>query len=196
MTAGAGVIHSELPAADIRQQGGRLHGFQLWVNLPARDKMIAPRYQELPAAGIPTAQSPDGLASVRVIAGESLGARAAIETRTPIAYQDWTLQPGARLDLPLPPEYAAAVFVFGGRAEVGTPGIGVADGQLALCSPGATLSLGCAASEGAPARLLLLAGVPLREPVARYGPFVMNTEAEIHAAIVDYQRGRFGQIRR
>src|SRR5262245_60698918 len=90
MTAGRGVVHSEMPARAIRERGGRVHGFQLWVNLPARDKMMAPRYQEVPASRIPEAATPDGKARVRVIAGEALGARAVVDTRTPIVYQDWT----------------------------------------------------------------------------------------------------------
>ena len=102
MTAGRGVIHSEMPSAKLQKEGGRMHGFQLWVNLPAADKMMAPRYQEIPRARIPQAQTADGLAQVRVVAGEALGARAVIETRTPIAYHDWTLRPGAAVDVPLP----------------------------------------------------------------------------------------------
>ena len=101
MTAGRGVIHSEMPSAKLQKEGGRMHGFQLWVNLPAVDKMMAPRYQEIPRARIPQAQTADGLAQVRVVAGEALGARAVIETRTPIAYHDWTLRPGAAVDVSL-----------------------------------------------------------------------------------------------
>src|SRR5712691_2642024 len=101
MTAGRGVVHSEMPTRSIREKGGRVHGFQVWVNLPARDKMIAPRYQEVPSAGIPEAKSPDGLARVRVIAGEALGVRAVIDTRTAIVYQDWSLRPGAVVEQPI-----------------------------------------------------------------------------------------------
>src|SRR3954454_16138410 len=110
MTAGRGVIHAEMPSRTLREQGGRMHGFQLWVNLPARDKMMEPRYQEIPRARIPEAAAPDGLARVRVIAGEALGARAVIETRTPIAYHDWTLAPGAEVGVPLPAAFAAYVY--------------------------------------------------------------------------------------
>lgn len=107
MTAGAGVIHSELPTREFAQTGGRLHGFQLWVNLPRRDKMMQPRYQEIPAAKIPSAQTEDGLVTVRVIAGESLGAQAVIETRTPIIYLHCTLLPGGSLSQTVPIEYNA-----------------------------------------------------------------------------------------
>jgi quercetin 2,3-dioxygenase len=194
MTAGSGVVHSELPSARIREQGGRVHGFQVWVNLPRRDKLMKPRYQEVPAAGIPFGRSADGLAEVRVVAGEALGARAVIETRTPIFFQDWTLRPGAQVTLPLPAEHQASAYVFGGEALVaGTP---VRDGQLALLGAGDAVELGAAKTATAPARLLLLSGVPLREPVSRYGPFVMNTPEEIQQAILDFQAGRMGEILR
>lgn len=196
MTAGGGIIHSELPAAAIRRDGGRVHGFQIWVNLPARLKLTTPRYQEVPAARIPEAATPDGLARVRVIAGEALGVRAVIDTHVPIVFQDWTLAPGAAAEVALPEELAAMVYVFRGEALVGDQRRPVGDGKLALLGPGGTLRLGAAAGAGSPARLLLLAGRPLREPVARYGPFVMNTRAELSQAVADYQSGRMGEITR
>jgi quercetin 2,3-dioxygenase len=194
MTAGRGVIHAEMPSRKIREQGGRVHGFQLWVNLPARDKLMAPRYQEIPRARIPEAHTPDGRAHVRVIAGEALGARAVIDTRTPITYLDWTLDPGAAVTVPLDPGFAAYAYVFGGSVDIG--GRTVGDGQLATLGPGAAVQL--TVPEGAPGqgRLLLLAGAPLREPVVAYGPFVMNTREQIAEAITDYQTGRMGQITR
>jgi redox-sensitive bicupin YhaK (pirin superfamily) len=193
MTAGAGIIHSEMPSAAIRERGGRVHGFQIWVNLPARLKMSRPRYQELPASGIPEAASQDGLASVRVIAGEAFGARAAIATHTPIVYQDWTLRPGADVTLPLPRDHHAFVYVFGGAALVGDAGRETRDGQLALLGDGDAVRLRSTANASEPARLLLLAGVPIGEPVAHYGPFVMNTQEELRQAIRDFQSGRMGQ---
>ncbi|MFN7133359.1 MAG: pirin family protein [Myxococcales bacterium] len=196
MTAGAGVVHSEMPSERMRREGGRVHGFQLWVNLPARDKLIAPRYQELGASTLPRARSEDGRAEVKVIAGEALGVRAIIETRTPILFQDWTLKPGARVEQPVPASFDGFVFVFAGEALLGADLRAVADGQLAVLGPGDTLSLGCAADAERPARALLIAGAPLREPVARYGPFVMNTQAELAQAVRDYQSGRMGDIRR
>jgi redox-sensitive bicupin YhaK (pirin superfamily) len=195
MTAGAGIVHAEMPSTRLREQGGRVHGFQIWVNLPARQKMAQPRYQELPGAKIPEARSDDGLARVRVIAGEALGARAAIETNTPIVYQDWTLAPGADVTLPLAVDYAALVYVFGGEARVGDVGGAVRDGQLGLLGPGAAVRLRGPADR-AEARLLLLAGVPIRETVARYGPFVMNREEELVQAVRDYQSGKMGEITR
>jgi redox-sensitive bicupin YhaK (pirin superfamily) len=193
MTAGAGIVHSEMPSRDIRARGGRVHGFQIWVNLPARLKMTQPRYQELSSAKIPKAATPDGLARVRVVAGEALGVRAAIETQTPIVYQDWSLDPGADVSIALAPEQQAMVYVFEGEVEVDDGGHEVRDGQLAVLGPGDSVRLRAAKQPG---RLLLLAGAPLREPVARYGPFVMNSEQEIVTAVRDFQSGKMGEITR
>ena len=196
MTAGSGVIHSELPAKEVLERGGRMHGFQIWVNLPRRDKMIAPRYQEIPSRGIPERTSADGLARVRVIAGEALGARAVIETRTPILLHDWTLQPGASVDVPLPVDHDVFAYVFQGAIVAGAEKTPVAEGKAVVFGPGEAARLAVPAEAKCPARLLLLGGVPLHEPVARYGPFVMNTPEEIHQAIIDFQAGRLGQIAR
>ncbi|PYV13428.1 MAG: pirin family protein [Acidobacteria bacterium] len=195
MTAGAGIVHSEMPSRRIRDEGGRIHGFQIWVNLPARDKMTRPRYQEVPSDRIPQAQSDDGRARVRVIAGEALGARAVIDTHTPIVYQDWTLAAGADVTIPLASDHQGLVYVFGGSALVGDEATEVRDGQLALLGPGDAVRLRGAAT-GEAGRMLLLAGVPLAEPIARYGPFVMNTDEEIRQAFRDYQTGRMGEITR
>jgi redox-sensitive bicupin YhaK (pirin superfamily) len=196
MTAGRGVVHSEEPSRRIVEEGGRVHGFQLWVNLPARDKMIAPRYQEIPAARLPMATSSDGRARVRVIAGEALGRSAVIETRMPIVYQDWTLEPGAAVEQPLSARLEGFVYVFQGSAQVGADARAVADGQLGVLGPGESVRLAVAADARRPARLLLVAGQPLREPVAAYGPFVMNTREEIMQAVRDFQAGRLGEIER
>jgi len=193
MTAGAGIVHSEMPSRRILEQGGRVHGFQIWINLPARLKMTQPRYQEIPAAGIPTAETSDGAARVRVIAGEALGARAVIDTHTPIVYQDWSLNPGADVTVPLRPDQRALAYVFQGAARIGDGRREVRDGQLAVLGPGAAVRL---VGADQPGRLLLLAGVPLNEPLARYGPFVMNSEAEIMQAVRDFQNGRLGEITR
>lgn len=194
MTAGAGIVHSEMPSARFQETGGRWHGFQLWVNLPAQDKGMAPRYQELPRDGIPSATSPDGRSRVKVLAGEALGVKAAIDTRTPIAYHHWILQPGARGEIALPETMQAIVYVFQGQLRLGSEAQAVREGQLAMLDGTGSLSYRCEWPGGA--QLLLLAGVPIGEPVAWYGPFVMNTEDEIHQAIVDYQSGKMGQIAR
>jgi redox-sensitive bicupin YhaK (pirin superfamily) len=193
MTAGAGIIHSETPTPRLLDQGGRAHGFQIWVNLPARLKMTQPRYQELPAARIPGGKSEDGLARVRVVAGEALGVRAAIETHTPIVYQDWSLDDGADVTLPLGEDHRALVYVFEGAIALGDDAQVAKSGQLAILGGGDAVRFRGVAGGG---RALLLAGVPIGEPVARYGPFVMNTRSELEAAFRDYQSGRMGEITR
>ena len=194
MTAGAGVVHSELPEEAFRRQGGTAHGFQIWVNLPARDKMIAPRYQELPRGRIPEAASADGKVRVRVIAGQALGVSALTETRTPIMYLHFTLQPGGAIAQPVPPDHNAMAYVFRGETRLGAQGMPVRDGQLGLFGPGEIARLAAPAETAGPAELLLLTGVPLREPVARYGPFVMNTRQQLIDAFRDYEAGRMGTI--
>lgn len=193
MTAGAGVVHSEMPARDFKSAGGKLHAFQLWVNLPKRDKMMPPRYQEIPAAGIPVATSPDGRVRVRVIAGEALGARAVIETRTPITYVHFQLQPGARVDHPVPGGFSTVVYVLKGSGRVGDAGQALGRGQLAVLGLEGDL-VALQASSNDTLEVLVIGGQPLNEPVARYGPFVMNTKAEVLQAFEDYRAGRMGTI--
>lgn len=195
MTAAAGIVHSEMPSRRLQREGGRVHGFQIWVNLPARLKLSRPRYQEVPAARIPQARSADGLAEVRVIAGEALGARAVIDTLTPVVFQDWRLEPGADVTTPIAADHQVIVYVFGGAVALGDGAREVRDGQLAILGAGDVVRLR-AASPGDGARLLLLAGVPIGERVVQHGPFVMNTEQEILRAIRDYQSGRLGEITR
>jgi len=194
MTAGRGVVHSELPSDEFVRHGGVMHGFQIWVNLPARDKMMPPRYQEIPGSGIPRAVSADGKVSVRVIAGESLGVRAVIETRTPICYLHFTIQPGGEITQPLPTGFNALVYMISGETSVGREPKRVREGQMARLGDGDRVRLAVAEDAANPADLLLLAGKPLDEPVARYGPFVMNSDEEIRQAFHDYQSGRMGRI--
>jgi redox-sensitive bicupin YhaK (pirin superfamily) len=195
MTAGAGIIHAEMPSRALREHGGRVHGFQVWVNLPASLKMTTPRYQELSGTEIPQAQTADGRARVRVVAGEALGARAVIDTHTPIVYQDWSLAPGGDVTIAVGRDHRALAYVFEGSVRVGEQDGGreVSDGQMALLGAGDSVRL--RGSDGG-GRMLLLAGVPLGEPIARYGPFVMNNDAELVAAVQDYQSGRMGEITR
>jgi redox-sensitive bicupin YhaK (pirin superfamily) len=193
MTAGAGVVHSEMPAAAFQRTGGRMHGFQLWVNLPRRDKMMAPRYQDVPAARIPVVRSAEGI-TVKVIAGEALGARAVIDTRTPIMCLHFTLAPGARVVQPVPHDWNAFAYVFDGRGLAGKDDRLVSDGQAAIfATDGEGVALAAPASAQAPLEVLLVAGLPLREPVARYGPFVMNTREEIVQAVEDFRGGRLAR---
>jgi len=195
MTAGAGVIHSEMPTPAFQQSGGRMHGFQLWVNLPSRDKLMAPRYQDVPSEAIPVATSPDGLVSVKVIAGESMGARAVIDTRTPICYLHFTIQPGGAVTQPIPEAWHAFVYVVAGEPAVGADARALARGTMGVLDTAeAAVRISVPAGATGPAQLLLIGGEPLSEPIARYGPFVMNTRAEIIEAVEDYRAGRFGKL--
>jgi len=195
MTAGAGVVHSEMPEDTFRRTGGRMHGFQIWVNLPQRDKMMKPRYQEVPSAGIPVADSADGKVKVKVIAGESLGRQAAIDTRIPITFLDATIQPGGKLFQPMPAAHNAFAFVVSGKGLFGGDQHAATPHQMVIFdNDGDQIEMRVASDATEPMQLLLLAGVPINEPVVRYGPFVMNTEEEIHQAMRDYQSGRMGEI--
>lgn len=197
MTAAGGIVHSEEPSERIRRQGGRVHGFQIWLNLPARLKMSTPRYQEVKSERIPRAATPDGKAQVRVIAGRALGTSAVIDTHTPITYQDWTLAPGADVTVELHGDETALVYVFEGQARVGDGAQTVQDGELAILGTGNQVRLrGPEVGGASHGRLLLLAGSPIGEPVARYGPFVMNTQREIMQAVEDFRSGRMGEITR
>ncbi|MCE9578808.1 MAG: pirin family protein [Deltaproteobacteria bacterium] len=193
MTAGGGIVHSEMPSRQIQERGGRVHGFQIWVNLPASLKMTRPRYQEVPAARIPTATSADGKATVRVVAGEALGVRAVIDTHTPISFHEWRLAPGADVTTAIASDQQVLVYVFAGKAIVGDGATVIKDGQLAVLAAGDAVRL---RGNDTDARLLLLAGKPLREPVARHGPFVMNTRQQLIEAFEDFQSGRMGEITR
>jgi redox-sensitive bicupin YhaK (pirin superfamily) len=194
MTAGGGVIHSEMPTTRFQREGGVQEGFQIWVNLPAVDKMMTPRYQTLRATDIPQVTADDGRVHVRVIAGESLGESARIDTRVPIQMLHFTIQPGGSLLQAVPAEQSGLVYVFKGKATIGSEQRAVAEGQAALLGPGDSVNLGVANDASEPAEILLLSGKPLHEPVARYGPFVMNTREEIEQAFRDFQSGRFGLI--
>ena len=195
MTAGAGVVHSEMPSREFMHAGGRMHGFQLWVNLPKQDKMMKPRYQEIPNSQIPKATSADGLVRVSVIAGEAMGAKAVIETRTPIIYLHYRIEPGGVVTQQVPGAYSAFAYVVEGEGLFGAEGERAGDGQMVLFTQdGDEVRIENRADAKATLEVLLIAGVPINEPVARYGPFVMNTEGEIRQAIEDYQLGRMGVI--
>ncbi len=195
MTAGSGVIHAEMPAKDFARDGGRMHAFQLWVNLPKRDKMTKPRYQEIPSSQIPKATSRDGLVAVSVIAGESMGEKAVIETRTPIIYLHYRIEPGGAVTQQVPGTYNGFAYVVEGGGLFGAERERAEDGQMVLfAQDGDEVSIENPADAKATLEVLLIAGVPLNEPVARYGPFVMNTQEEIRQAIEDYAHGRMGAI--
>jgi redox-sensitive bicupin YhaK (pirin superfamily) len=187
MTAGHGIIHSEMP----RQEQGLMWGFQLWVNLPARNKMCTPRYQDIPPDAVPSVTLPSG-AEVRVIAGEQHGAVGPVSgVDTSPLYLDVRLPAGAGETFSLPSAHAAFAYVYRGAGLLGggdgQDGLGVDAQHLAVLDAGDALQAR-AGSDGM--AFLLIAGRPLGEPVARYGPFVMNTVEEIRQAVLDYQSGR------
>ncbi len=195
MTAGAGVVHSEMPSAEFMRTGGRMHGFQLWVNLPQREKMMKPRYQEIAGARIPKATSPDGLVTVSVIAGEAMGEKAVIETRTPIIYLHYRIAPGGVATQKVPSGFNAFAYVVDGAGLFGADRERAVDGQMVLfAEDGDKVRIENPADAAGALDVLLIGGLPLHEPIARYGPFVMNTKAEIYQAIADYQEGRMGAI--
>src|SRR5262249_31927685 len=191
MTAWRGVVHSEEPSEEFQKTGGRLHGVQLWVNLPKTDKLIRPHYQEISSEKIPSGRTPDGKVVVRVLAGESLGARAVIETRTPIFYLDFAMQAGGAVVQPVSPDFNAFAYVIQGPARFG--GDVVQRGNMvAFKKDGDDIRI--EAPRERSARVFLIGGRPLGEPIARYGPFVMNTRQEIYDAFEDYRSGRMGAI--
>jgi redox-sensitive bicupin YhaK (pirin superfamily) len=183
MTAGRGIVHSEMP----EQDHGLMRGFQLWVNLPAKDKMTAPRYQDIAPEKIPAVEPSSGV-RVRVVAGELLGARGPVSgVATEPVYLDVALQPGAQVEIPVPATHNAFAYVFEGEGvQVGNETL--ARSELGVLSPGDSVLL---VAGDKPARVLVVAGKPLNEPVAKYGPFVMNTPEQIVQAMQDYQAGRF-----
>jgi redox-sensitive bicupin YhaK (pirin superfamily) len=193
MTAGSGVIHSEMPEKEFSQKGGTLHGFQLWVNLPKKDKMMNPRYQDLPANKIPIAQN-DGV-KIKVIAGESMGGKAVIDTRTPIMYLHFTIQPNTQVVQTIPQNYNAFAYVINGEGLFGDKQVSAHKEQVVLFEQdGNEITIKTSKDTSSPLDMLLIAGVPLGESVVRYGPFVMNTEDEIARAIQDYNTGKMGKI--
>jgi len=181
MTAGRGIVHSEMP----QQEDGLMWGFQLWVNLPAKDKMTEPRYQDIPAADVPRVDAGDGV-TVKVLAGRFANTEGPVQdVATEPVYLDVRIPAGGSIDVPLPEMHNAFVYCFGGSLSI--DGERLSSGEIGLLGSGAGVSID--ASENA--SCLVIAGRPLDEPVARYGPFVMNTPDEIRQAFSDFQSGRF-----
>ncbi|WP_213454607.1 pirin family protein [Rhizomonospora bruguierae] len=197
MTAGSGLLHLEVPPEHLVVSGGLFHGFQLWVNLPRTLKFTAPRYQDIRAGKVVLLSSPDGGALLRVIAGEVAGYRGPGVTHTPISLVHATLAPGASLTLPWQPEYNALVYAMAGTGSVGAERRPIRMGQLAVYGSGDTVTVAADAAQASNSPhldVLILGGRPIREPVAAYGPFVMNTRAELVQAFEDFQAGRLGTI--
>src|SRR5713226_7276126 len=198
MTAGAGILHIETPPEALVVSGGVFHGVQLWVNLPAKHKMVAPRYQSLEGDQVTLLSSPDGGALVRIIAGDIGGVRGPGVTYTPITVAHATIELTARLVVPWRADFNALAYVLAGAGTVGEERRPIRMGQLAVFGPGDTLvfegAQGAQGAQGQQLDVLLLGGQPIREPVAAYGPFVMNTRAELVQTIEDYNAGRLGTI--
>ncbi|KAJ2725204.1 hypothetical protein GGI07_001466 [Coemansia sp. Benny D115] len=192
MTAGSGVIHSEMPSDRLLKEGGLFEGFQIWVNLPAKDKMIRPRYQDVPPEDIPWFKSTDGKTNIKVIAGKVEDVTANIDTHTPIYFLD--VRTTGRYELDIPEGMDAVVYNYHpADILIGQEKAKVTESQMAVIeAQGQPLAFEAAGDKEA--RVLLLAGTPIGEKVARYGPFVMNTEEELYQAFEDVQSGRFGTI--
>jgi redox-sensitive bicupin YhaK (pirin superfamily) len=191
MTAGSGLVHSEMPSEKFIREGGRLHGFQLWINLPKLDKKIAPRYQDTTSERIPVARNQDGTVEVKIVAGESLGTKGVIDTRIPILYLHARLASGAAFTQNVPKSENAFAFVIEGEGEFG--GSKAGQYQVALFDRSAD-TVHVRNTGSGPLSFLLIAGEPIGEPVARYGPFVMNTKEEIAEAVEDFRAGRMGLL--
>ena len=197
MTAGSGLLHIETPPEELVVSGGLFHGIQLWVNLPAEHKWAPPRYQDIRARKVALLSSADGGALVRVIAGELDGHAGPGVTYTPITLAHTTVSPGASLTVPWRADFNALVYVLSGNGTVGAERRPVRSGQLAVLGAGSSVTVAGDARQDSrtPAlEVLLLGGRPIREPVAMYGPFVMNTRDELVKAFEDFQAGRLGTI--
>jgi redox-sensitive bicupin YhaK (pirin superfamily) len=197
MTAGSGILHIERPPETLVMSGGLFHGIQLWVNLPSRDKWVDPGYQDIGRDHVTLLSSPDGGALVRVIAGSVGGHSGPGATHTPIAMVHATVSAGARLDLPWDKSSNALVYVLAGRGTVGSGGRPIESGQLAVLGAGDSVLVAGADrqdSRSETLEVLILGGRPIGEPVAHYGPFVMNTREELAQAFEDFQKGRMGTI--
>ena len=196
MTAGSGILHIEAPPEHLVVSGGLFHGFQLWVNLPKSDKLIAPRYQDLHSGEVTLLSSGDGGSLLRVIAGDVAGHAGPGATHTPMSMVHATIAPGAELELPWRQDFNALVYVMSGDGFVGPNQSPIGTGQLAVLGRGDALRLSAAQSQqtrfAAGLDVVVLGGAPIREPVAWSGPFVMNTRAELIQAFEDYSAGRLG----
>lgn len=197
MTAGSGILHDEVPSRAFLRSGGRTHGVQLWVNLPAALKLSPPRYQAITGDQLTLVASADGGTLVRLIAGELGAHRGAGVTHTPITYAHASLSPGARLDVPWNAAFSALAYILSGRGYAGRDRRPVGEHHLVVFGDGEALGVEAAPTQPDDSphlEVLLLGGLPIREPIAHYGPFLMNTRQEIIEAVDDYQAGRMGVI--
>jgi hypothetical protein len=197
MTAGGGILHIERPPETLVASGGLFHGIQLWVNLPAKDKRVPPRYQDIRGRDVGLLSSPDAGALIRVIAGELSGHTGPGITHTPMAMFHATVSPGARVVVPWRRDFNALVYILAGKGFVGPDRRPVVTGQLVVLGGGDTIEVSAderQESRSPSLEALMMGGRPIREPVAAYGPFVMSTRAEIVQAFEDYEKGKLGTI--
>jgi quercetin 2,3-dioxygenase len=190
MTAASGLVHEEFHGERFAREGGAFQMVQLWVNLPARDKMAPPAYQGITAAQTPTVDLPDEAGTARLIAGEFMGAQAPARTFTPMQVWDLRLKAGSRVTLPAPEGHTTVPLVLCGRVRAASGEEATDAEMLVFTREGAGVMLEALTD----AQLLWLSGEPIDEPIVGYGPFVMNTEAEIHQAFADFQGGRMGAL--
>jgi len=197
MTAGAGILHDEMPPEELVRTGGLFHGVQIWVNLPKRLKWTPPRYQSLESSRVTLLASAQGDVLLRVIAGEVGGHQGPGSTWIPVTVIHASLEPGARLRLPWPEEFNALAYVLEGAGSAGPEAVLIHEGQGVQWGSGQGLTVSASPVVSSPSgrlEILLLGGVPLREPIASYGPFVMNSHADIVQAFEDYQSGKMGAV--
>ncbi|ADD44050.1 pirin family protein [Stackebrandtia nassauensis] len=197
MTAGSGILHDELPSEELVMKGGYFNGIQLWVNLPKAAKWAKPRYQDIKGGKLKLLSSADGGGLVRLIAGDLGEHSGPGVTYTPITLAHVSLSPGARLSVPWSPEFSAMAYVLSGDGFAGAENRPLGDAKLATFGPGDVVTITAGKQQNGRTgqyEVLLLGGAPLREPVARYGPFVMNTRSEIIQAVEDFQAGRMGSV--
>ncbi len=197
MTAGAGILHIETPPSELVASGGLFHGVQLWVNLPAAEKWVNPRYQDIRAGQVGLLSSADGGAVIRVIAGDVAGGSGPGVTHTPMAMTHITVSAGERVVLPWSRDHNALVYTLSGTGTVGTEARPIGSGQLAVFGAGDALTItadGAQESRSPALDVLVLGGRPIREEIAWYGPFVMNTQDELRQAFEDFRAGRMGTV--
>lgn len=205
LTAGRGVVHSEMPDDAIQESGGEMEGFQLWVNLPAAHKMVPPRYQDVPPERIPVVAVPGAAhagtpacpepSAVRVVAGDFAGTSAVIGTHTPIGYLDVRLGPGDAIEQPIPAGHVGFAYVYRGQGVFGANAVPAGEGAMVtIGGANGAFRVAAPATSAGGVRCLLIYGAPIHEPIARHGPFVMNTRDEIIQAFEDYQSGHMGEI--
>lgn len=197
MTAGSGILHIETPPEQLVVDGGLFHGIQLWVNLPPEDKMISPAYQNIEADMVELVASADGASVLRIIAGDIDGVAGPGSTHSPMAFVHATIAPGSEVRVPWRRDFNALVYVLAGSGSVGADRVPVRTGQLVVLGPGEWFSVrsdGARVDASETLEVLFLGGRPIGAPVVHYGPFVMNTRAEIEQALTDFRAGKLGTV--